>query len=288
MVSMTDSGHLPVMVAARTHLAHAALQALAEDCGADVLHVKGAAVSPELGRPRMSSTDADVLLRPDHVDLYIGTLLGHGWQQLTTFTSGSAFHHAANFYHESWGNIDLHRTFPGLTAPDSFTALWEERQVQDIAGVGCAVPSLTAQRLILILHLARNGRRTEDPDYVRAWDSVSWEEKVRIRTLVHRLGAETGFAAALGDLDQYRDDPTHDLWEVFSTGNKSRLAEWAGRYKAASGPLGKLKVVLQAPLVNTDHLAIELSHPPTKREVAAEFFSRLGEAAQELWKRRTR
>ena len=282
MVNTKAAGDFLIPVSARAHLAHAVLQVLAEDHGIDILHVKGAAVSPVLGRPRMSSADADVLVRPDQVHRYIGVLMDHGWQQVTSFATGSAFHHAANFYHRSWGNIDLHREFPGMTAPDAFSLLWEDRLTQDIAGVSCAVPSLTAQRLILILHLARNGQGRLDPDYARAWEGASHAEKDRIRSLVHRLGADMGFAAAQGDLDRYRDDPAHDLWEVFSTGNTSRLAEWAGRYKAAHGLLGRFRVVSQALLVNTDHLALKLSRPPRRREVVAEFFSRLGVAVREL------
>ena len=53
----------------RIRLAHAALQATADGVGADVLHIKGYASMPGLYRVDRVSTDADVLVRPEHVHL---------------------------------------------------------------------------------------------------------------------------------------------------------------------------------------------------------------------------
>ena len=43
---MSDLPPIPLIV--RTRLAHATLQAIADACGADLLHIKGAAVDPSL------------------------------------------------------------------------------------------------------------------------------------------------------------------------------------------------------------------------------------------------
>ncbi|WP_423773723.1 nucleotidyltransferase family protein [Actinomyces urogenitalis] len=271
-----------VPVGLRVHLAHAALQAIAEDLRIDVLHVKGPAVHPTLGRSRNRSTDADVLVRPSEVEGYVQGLVDHGWTAVTSFESGSAFEHAATYFHSSWGYADVHRLFPGLTAVDAFESLWQDRGTIEIAGVRCPTPSLTAQRLILLLHAARNGQAETDGDYRRAWEHLGQAGRREVVGLARDLGAQVGLAAALGHLDQYVDDPSHDLWAVFSGGRHSRLAEWEARLKAAPSKRARLRLLMRAPLVNTDHLALKLARRPTRLEVFREFFSRFGEAIREL------
>ena len=270
-----------VPVGLRTHLAHAALDVIAEDAGVDVLHVKGAAVDPSIGRPLTASTDADVLVRPTQVRPFLDALARHDWEHVTSFASGSAFEHAATFYHPSWGYTDVHRSFPGLTDGAWFDILWRGRTTTPIAGVPCTVPDLTSQRLLLLLHLARNGKGEEDPDYERAWGCLSAQERVGLRAAAHALGADVGLAAALGELDRYTDDPAYDLWRVFSGREHTRLAEWRARLKAAPTVAAKGRILLRAPLVNTDHLAMRLGRRPTRGEVLTEFRHRLVEAARE-------
>ena len=50
----------------RIGFAHASVQWIADRCGADLLHVKGAALDPTLV-PDRGFSDADVLVRPAHV-----------------------------------------------------------------------------------------------------------------------------------------------------------------------------------------------------------------------------
>ncbi|MDU0348877.1 nucleotidyltransferase family protein [Actinomyces sp. MRS3W] len=282
--SATPQAEVPVGV--RVQLAHAALQTLAADAGVDLLHIKGPAVDPSIGRPLHSSTDADVLVRPDHVARYLDVLTAHGWQHVTSFATGSAFEHAATFYHPAWGYTDVHRTFPGLTRGDAFAVLWRDRGRRLIAGVSCPVPDLVAQRLLLLLHVARNGAGHQDPDYRRAWTAVTEADRRNIRLLARQLGAQVGLAAALGELDAYRDDPSHDLWVVFSSRDASRLDEWRARLKAAPGPAAKARILARSLLVNTDHLAMRVGRRPTRAEIIAEFFGRIREALVELTGRR--
>ena len=61
----------------RIRLAHAALQATADGVGADVLHIKGYASMPGLYRVDRVSTDADVLVRPEHLQRFLGALREH-------------------------------------------------------------------------------------------------------------------------------------------------------------------------------------------------------------------
>lgn len=269
-------------VGVRAHLAHGALAEIARERGLDVLHVKGPAVHPGIGRPLVIATDADVVVRPRHVGRFIDALVNHGWEHVTSFETGSAFEHAATYYHASWGYADVHRVFPGMTDERAFDRLWRERQETDIAGIACPVPSLTAQRLLLLLHVARNGRGALDPDRERAWDVLDDDGRVRVRALAAEVGAQVGLAAALGELDHYVDDPSHDLWMVFSRGGATRLQEWRARFRAARGPWAKSRVLCRSFMVNTDHLAMALGRRPTRGEVVSEFLGRIAEAGREL------
>ena len=120
---------VPIDLQARVQLAHAAVQALAEEHGVDLLHVKGPALHASLSRPDRVSSDADVLVRPTQVTAFTDHLRAHGWRLVTDFANGSAFEHAANYHHGHWGYVDVHRVFPGITVePDAaFELLWSER-----------------------------------------------------------------------------------------------------------------------------------------------------------------
>ena len=187
--------------ASRIELTHGVLQRLADRCGADVLHIKGPTVSPELLEhcivndedtviPR-GSTDADVLVRPEHLAQFETTLAHHGWHKVVDFHDGSAFGHAANYWHELLGYADIHRQFPGINIAPSpaFQALWTRRQGIDIAHTPIHTPSVTDQRLILLLHAARSGNPNH-PDKVRCWDDASDQERQTVRSLARDLDAQ--------------------------------------------------------------------------------------------------
>ena len=95
-------------------LAHAYFQRLANLHGIDILHIKGYAFNSEIFKPDRHSTDADLLVRPSHVDTFVHILLADGWSIQAHFDTGSVFEHAMTLYHESWGLTDIHRFFPGL------------------------------------------------------------------------------------------------------------------------------------------------------------------------------
>lgn len=262
----------------RLRLIHAALQLLADDAGADVLHVKGPAVADELldthvvGQgddartvtvPRTSS-DADILVRPEHVSRFLRRIERAGWIRKTHFGTGSAFGHALNVYHPQLGNADIHRAFPGL--PDeSFAVLWERRTTKEMGQVACTVPDLVSQRLILLLHAARSG--PHHPDRDRAWHRATDDEKAAVRTFAREVGGEMGLAAALGELDQYRDHPNYELWRHFSTGEDSRLGEWRARWRAARTMRQKVDFVRGLAVLDTALLEAEIGRPPTRRDV---------------------
>lgn len=268
-----NESQVSVPLPVRLRLGHAAVQYLADEIGVDLLHIKGAAVDPSL-RPSQSGSDVDVIVRPSQVDGFDRTLRNHGWQLYSTFAYGSPFGHAQTYLHDAWGYLDIHRFFPGVRVSPvrAFDRLWTDRHTTEIATVGCPVPSVPAQALLLILNAARS-RGSNHPDVAVAWRDASEVRRIEIEALVADLDAPVAFAAAVGGLEQYRRERDYRLWKVISQGG-SRSEEWWARVRAAPTLASKASVIARAPLVNVDHLAHRLGHRPTAVEIAAEFFRR--------------
>ena len=288
----------PVPVALRVHLAHATVQAVAEACGAHLLHIKGPATDPRLRlasgevdeagallhAPR-ASTDADVLVRPDQVTRFVRSLTEHGWRVLTTFRTGSAFEHAATLWHNELGFVDVHRHFPGIERDpwDAFDLMWRSRHSIDLAHRACSVPSVEHQRLLLLLHAARSGGPAS-PIAHALWGDAGEPVRADVRRVASLMHAEVALAAATGDLDDFAEHPSYALWRAYSTGGKvDRLTEWRARLTAAPTVAARLDLLARALLVNRDHLAMSLLREPTAAEVAAEYLHRLRRGASELW-----
>ncbi|GAA1916794.1 nucleotidyltransferase family protein [Nocardioides hwasunensis] len=273
-----ELGHIPV--AARVHLSHAVVQQLADRGGIDVLHLKGPAVLPGLREPGRHSSDVDVLVRPSHLPLLVTALESIGWEQRTTFATGSVFAHAANWWHDDWGWVDVHLHWPGVTIePELAFEVFSRDLVQrDIAHRPCPVPNATAQRLILVLHSARSGGTT---DVEHAWGAADTAEQDDVRALAAELGAEVALAAGIGELEQHRGHPTYLLWRHFVEGG-SRMDEWRARWAAARGARAKTHLLTAAMRVNQDHLRMELGRPPTREEVRAKQRERWRKAAGEV------
>lgn len=275
-----EESRVRVPLQVRLQFGHAAVQYVAEEVGADVLHIKGAAVDPTL-RSGNFGTDVDVIVRPDHVAILDRALRRAGWSLYSTFANGSPFGHAQTYLHGEWGYLDIHRRFPGIGtgAADAFDALWEDRARAEIAGVSCPVPSVAAQRVLLVLNAARSssgGRR----DLPIVWHGADATQRAAMESLVARLRAEVAFAAATGDLERYRGEREYLLWKVVSQGGPRSL-EWWARIRAAPGFRARLRLVARAPLVNVDHLAHRLGRRPTRREIMVEFVRRPVEALRE-------
>ncbi|MGG5259344.1 nucleotidyltransferase family protein [Phycicoccus avicenniae] len=281
---MPDAPDVPTSV--RVALAHAAVQRLADEAGADVLHIKGPAVAPGLRPWKSSGSDVDVLVRPAHVEALMAVLADHGWRSETTFESGSAFDHAANLFHPGWGMLDVHRLYPGMEADPAgaFAVLWDRRGSTDIAHVPCVVPDPLAQSLVLLLHAARTPTGGVHPDIGPNWTQRAEAERAAIRDLAARTGATVGLAAATGDLAAHAGTPEAALWEVF-TGDGDRLDEWRARWRAARGPRAKASVAVRSLGVNRYYLEQKLGHPPSRREVAVEGVRRFAQLGGALGRR---
>lgn len=273
-----------VPLSARVMLAHAAVQALAEDCGADLLFVKGPTTDPDLRAFHTGGSDVDALVRPAHADRLVGALHEHGWRLVTDFRSGSAFDHAANFFHDQWGMVDVHRTFPGIDRdPEAtFERLWSQRRTRLLAHYPCPVPSRTAQALVVLLHAARtpvNGGGLH-PDVTTAWHDQDADHRKAVTALAQALGARTPLLVALGQADAVRGEPDAPL-RVWFSDRGSRLQQWRARMAVAPTWRAKAAIARRALGVNTYYLQQRLGHPPSRAEVAREFVRRVGAAAQQ-------
>jgi hypothetical protein len=267
-------------------MAHAAVEYVAGFADTDLLHIKGPALDPDLMWEGRGGTDADVLARPEHLARFLDALLRSGWVQMDTFETSSSFEHSATFHHELWGYVDVHRYIPGIALDPrkAFDVLWDQRKARAIAGHICAVPSGPAQILILVLHAARSGGSKRGRDDVAAsWGTASSPVRQQVLDLVSRLDAHVGFSVIEGNLDRYRSAPDYALWKVASEGG-TRFDEWRARAKAAPTRRAALRILLRAPLVNVDHLAILLGRKPTPVEIAREFFRRFKRGLREQWR----
>lgn len=273
----------------RLHFGRAAVQVVADRIGAAVLHIKGDAVDPSL-RPPNVGTDVDILVRPADVGPLDRAIRREGWRLYSTFAYGSPFGHAQTYLHETWGYLDLHRSFPGIRLDPSsaFDVLDREGSLIDVVGIPCRVPGIEAQAVLLLLNAARAaGRGNADVAWI--WGRASPGDRDRLLRLADELGARVALAAATGDLEQYRGAREYALWKSISDGS-SRSAEWWGRIRAASSLRDALAVVARAPRVNIERLTHDLGRAPTRGEVLREFFHRQRRAVAEMraWARRPR
>ena len=273
-------------VSARVHLAHAVVQKLADDRGIDLLHLKGPAVLPGLRAEGRQSSDVDVLVRPSHLHRLVDALESVGWEQRTDFATGSVFAHAANWWHDGWGWVDVHVSWPGVTveAEHAFDVLARDAVWHPIAHRLCPVPGRTAQRLILVLHSARSGGVV---DVQEAWIAATADEQAEVRRLTADLGAEVALAAGIGELELHRDAPTYALWHHFVHGG-SRFDEWRARLAAAPDARAKVELITSAFRVNRDHLRMELGRPPTRQELRARQLRRVQRVFGEITRRNGR
>ena len=242
-----------------------------------ILHLKGEALHPLLAEGRAGSSDCDVLVDPAQVAPLVAALEADGWEQVTTFEHGSVFAHAATFHHRVWGTADLHRAFPGLDrdAAATFEQLWARRESVDLGGAACAVPDLTAQRLVLLVHAARDASGRSRHDVRVAWTEVNETERARIEGLAAELGAQVPLALATGRPETVEGLPGARVWQAVHEGAAPREV-WRARLRDADGALAKARLLVEALQVNRDHLGLRLGHAPSRQEVRREWWARWG------------
>ena len=279
-----------------TRFTHAALQVLAADNGIDLLHIKGPAVDDRLlavrppgdqpseaGTVARESFDADVLIRPAHVDRLFEVMHRHGWTTAYHFADGSAFEHAATLNHAVLSPADVHRRFPGIEIDPStaFERLWAERHTVIIAGMPCLVPSLTAQRLVLLVHAARGGA-LHHSDIQRSWISATAGERTEVQRLADELGAEVALAAATGRLEEYQGRRGYELWRALSSGEQSQVRIWLARVKAEPRRSRALRTAVRLLLPNPRRMRSTLGRRPTTGEMARAYKQRVRRGLREV------
>ena len=261
----TGAGPVPRDVLLR--LAHGALQRLAERSSVRLLHVKGAALHPVLAEGRNPSTDCDVLVRPQDVGRLTAALVATGWERLTHFEHGSVFGHAATYYSPVWGTVDVHRTFPGLDRDPraSFELLWDRRESVELGSVACPVPDLECQRLILLVHAARDAMGHRDGDRERAWGRLDAEGRASLDALADELGADVPLALATGRPERAVGGRDEHTWRAVGAGADPTVV-WRARIRDAHGPRELVRVLAGAMRINPDHLALRLGRTPTRED----------------------
>lgn len=267
----------------RLRLAHGVLQHHAARLGARILHLKGSALHPLLAEGRRSSTDCDVLVDPGDVPGYCRLLEGKGWAQVTSFEHGSVFGHAATFHHPLWGTVDVHRSFPGVDRDPALTfeTLWAARETRDLGGVDCAVPALPAQRLLLLVHAARDSMGRAGHDVRVSWTDASPTERAEIDALGENLGARVPLALVTDRPERARGGAGEHLWTATRAG-AGPTQIWIARLKDARGPRERAALLVAALHVNPDHLALRLGHDPSPQELRRESRDRWFRAARQL------
>lgn len=284
-------------VDAAVAFAHAEVQAIAEDFGVDLLHIKGPALTESLRRPwpddvtgtYRRSNDADVLVRPSHVRRFTAALNASGWRCLYDFADGSAFEHAATWARDDLSSVDVHRYFPGIEADPAtaFDILWAAKESWQIAGIHCPVPDLTAQRLILLIHAARGRSRRDQADRERAWFSLDDDGRSDVDDLADRLGARVALRAGTGRLETVRGERTYPLWRYLTSGETSLPALWVARVRSAPTLRASARIGVRMLIPNRQRMTTQLGRAPSGREVVDAYRARfgLGVASLQRWAR---
>ena len=276
----SEAAGVAVPLAVRLLLGRAAVQVIATDAGADLLHIKGNAVDTSLRARDAPGTDIDVMARPAHVPRLHDALTRHGWVVYSSFFYGSPFGHAQTYRHPDWGYLDLHRMFPGirLDAAAAFDELWRDHGTRDFAGTPGAVPSVIGQAVLLVLNDVRSHRAASA---MATWVDRPGLDRGEVAALVHRLDAGVAFAAATGDLERHRGERDYPLWKGITQGS-TRTGEWWARVRAARTLREALGIVLRAPLANVERLSHQLGRSPTRAEVLRATLMRPARAVREL------
>jgi hypothetical protein len=279
-VTQSEPVEVPVPLAVRLLFGRAAVQVIADDVAADLLHIKGDAVDKALRARDASGTDIDVMVRPTHVARLHDALVRHGWVVYSSFVYGSPYGHAQTYRHPDWGFLDLHRMFPGirLDAERAFDELWRDRAEREFAGMAAAVPSPTGQAVLLVLNDVRSHKAARA---IATWVDRPALDRAEVMDLVERLDARVAFAAATGDLARYRGERDYRLWKGVTEGS-SRAGEWWARVRAARTLREALDIVARAPLANVERLAHQLGRTPTRAEVLRATMMRPVRALREL------
>lgn len=272
----------------RIRLAHARITHVLDRAGIRGLHLKGYATEPGVYTDHRRSSDVDLLVPPADADAVIALLGSHGWEPVATFSQGSIFQHAATLWHDQLGYVDVHRLFPGLGAsPEAaFDALWSEHIHLVIAGRSVPVPSPRHQRLVVIVHAARDPFRGGlDVRHIR--ESLPAESWAALREEAHRLDAGAAWHVATGEAADGVDARQLTLFEALHE-SQSGLELFRTRWQSAATVRERAVLVAHTIPVNRPHLQMRLGRPVTRADLWREQRARLGALAGWAWTKAVR
>lgn len=275
-------------LAVRVRLAHARIAHLLGTAGLRGLHVKGYAAEPGVYPEDRHSSDVDLLVHPDDAAAVLALLRSHGWEPVATFSEGSIFQHAATLWHDQLGYVDVHRLFPGLGAsPEAaFDALWGEHVHLVIAGRPVPVPSPRHQRLVVIVHAARDPFRGGlDVRHIR--ESLPAEGWAALREEAHRLDAGAAWHVATGEAADGVDSRQLTLFAALHE-SQSGLELFRTRWQSAATARERAVLVARTIPVNRPHLQMRLGRPVTRADLWREQRARLGVLAGWAWRKAVR
>lgn len=260
---------------ARVLLAHAALAHILAEADIRALHIKGYAALDGSYVADRPSTDVDLLVHPDDASRAIRVLEAAGWPLIADFSEGSIFMHAATLRHVQLGYVDVHRLFPGIgiDPAEAFERLWAARVERIRAGHPLPVVDREHQRLLIILHAARDvSRRRLDVSHIRT--TATKEEWEVLRRLAVEFRAQAAWEAATDETLPGADPRQTELFRAMNS-NKTGLALFGPRWRATDGFLGKARLVRDTLTVNRAHLAMDLGRDVTHRDALAWQIGRL-------------
>lgn len=272
----------------RVRLAHARIAHLLDRAGLRGLHVKGYAAEPGVYPGHRRSSDVDLLVHPDDAAGVLALLGSRGWRLVADFAEGSIFQHAATLWHDQLGYVDVHRLFPGLgSAPGRvFEDLWAAHGRRVIAGRPVPVPSPAHQRLVVIVHAARDPHRgAYDVRHIR--DASTPEEWDALRDEARRLDAAAAWHVATGEEADGIDVQELTLFEALQE-SRTGLDMLGTRWRAAPSTRERLALLARALPVNRPHLQMRLGRPVTRADLRREQRARLGALAGWAWTKAVR
>ena len=260
-----DAAGMPI--GARVHLAHAVVQHLADDAGVDLLHIKGPAFLPDL-RPPESSLQRRRRPGPPQPPAPASSprWSRSAGSKRTDFATGSVFAHAANWWHDDWGWVDVHVQLARRHDRPRGGVRRARRGRAPPAHRPHRLPGARPHRPAPRAGAPRGPLHRVDPTSTTPGRARTTPSRLGCARWPATLDAEVALAAGLGELEHFRDHPTYALWRHVCTGG-SRLDEWRARLKAAPTARARAELVAGVFRVNRDHLGMELGRPPTRQDL---------------------
>lgn len=220
-----------VTVYERVQLVHAAVQAIADRAGVDVIFIKGPAAERQFHQSGRTSVDVDVMVHPAEMQRLIRALQVHGWQYYWERNDHGLVDHSSVVMHPYWKiAIDVHHHFPGFGAAPTrvFDALWRERNEIEIAGRPCVVPSPVDHALILALHFVRTGWSVQaQGDVDRSLAQLGHSGRETLAARAEELGAQAALSVVLPHLVGDAPKPAVRYWRLRHQATPGFVLWWA-------------------------------------------------------------